>query len=44
MLVETSQENRCLKHFRKIVIQNDESKLNLGAQEVEVSQLENVVM
>lgn len=32
MLVEARQENRCLKHFRKMAIQNDENKQNLGAQ------------
>ena len=32
MLVEAIHENRCLTHFRKVAIQNDENKLNLGAQ------------
>lgn len=32
MLMEAIQENRCLTHFREVAIQNDENKLNLGAQ------------
>lgn len=36
VLVEAIHENRCLTHFRKIAIQNDKNKLNLGAQRSEV--------